>query len=158
MGWGEAIIFFAFGPLVSLGTFYVMSGYLDNTAFLLGIPQGFFITGVIWINQFPDFEADRKAGKNNLVVRLKPAVSRYFYFAIMLMAYGSIVLMIFLGKISSLSLISFLSFPLAYKAMRILWHEYLSVDGIVPAQAATIQALIANGLLLSLAIGFGRYF
>jgi len=47
---------------------------------------------------------------------------------------------------------------LAFKAMRILWREYLSLEGIIPAQALTIQALIAHGLLLSLAIGLGRFF
>jgi 1,4-dihydroxy-2-naphthoate octaprenyltransferase len=157
-GWGEILIFFAFGPLVTLGTFYVMSGFLDDTGFLLGIPQGFFITGVIWINQFPDYEADRKAGKNNLVVRLTPEISRYFYCAIMLMAYASVVIMVFSKGLSPLTLISVLSFPLAFKAMRILWRQYLSVDGIIPAQALTIQALITHGLLLSLAIWLGRFF
>jgi len=156
-GWGEVLIFFAFGPLVSLGTYYVMSGSLSGSAFLLGIPQGFFITGVIWINQFPDYEADRQAGKNNLVVRLGPKISRNFYWAIMLMAYVSVVLMIFLGGISPLILISFFSFPLAFKAMRILWREYLSHEGLIPAQALTIQALIARGLILSMAIGFSRF-
>ena len=71
-GWGEIVIFFAFGPLITLGTFYVMSGTLNWTAFMLGAPQGFFIAGVIWINQFPDYEADKKAGKRNLVVRFRP--------------------------------------------------------------------------------------
>ena len=156
-GWGEVLIFFAFGPLVSLGTYYVMSGSLSGSAFLLGIPQGFFITGVIWINQFPDYEADRQAGKNNLVVRLGPKISRNFYCAIMLMAYVSVVLMIFLRGISPLILISFFSFPLAFKAIRILWREYLSHEGLIPAQALTIQALIAHGLILSMAIGFSRF-
>ena len=157
-GWGEVLIFFAFGPLVTLGTFYVMSGVLDASAFLLGIPQGFFITGVIWINQFPDYDADQKVGKNNLVVRLKPAVSRYFYCVIMLMAYASVFIMVFSKRISPLTLISVLSFPLAFKAMRILWRQYLSADGIIPAQALTIQALLAHGLLLSLAIWLDRFF
>ena len=65
-GWGEAVIFFAFGPLITLGTFYVMSGSLNWAAFMLGAPQGFFISAVIWINQFPDYEADKQAGKRNL--------------------------------------------------------------------------------------------
>jgi len=73
-GWGEAVIFFAFGPLVTLGTYYVMSGSLSWPAFAIGVPQGFFITGVIWINQFPDYEADRSANKRNLVVKLRPGI------------------------------------------------------------------------------------
>lgn len=157
-GWGEVLIFFAFGPLVTLGTYYVMSGSLSGSAFLLGVPQGFFITAVIWINQFPDYEADRLAGKNNLVVRLGPEISRYFYCAMMVMAYMSVTMMLSLRDVSPLILITFVSFPLAFKAMRILWKEYLSHENIIPAQALTIQALISHGLLLSLAIGLGRLF
>ena len=157
-GWGEVLIFLAFGPLVTLGTYYVMSDSLSGCAFLLGIPQGFFITGVIWINQFPDYEADRRAEKNNLVVRLGPKISRYFYCTIMLMAYLSVILMISLSGITPLILISFFSFPMAFKAMQILWREYLSLEGLIPAQALTIQALIVHGLLLSLAIGLSRFF
>jgi len=47
-GWGEILIFFAFGPLITLGAHYVNSGALSPEAFALGFPQGFLITGVIW--------------------------------------------------------------------------------------------------------------
>jgi 1,4-dihydroxy-2-naphthoate octaprenyltransferase len=155
-GWGETVIFFAFGPLVTLGTHYVIAGHLSLTAFLMGIPQGFFITSVIWINQFPDYEADKKAGKANLVVRMGPAPSRYAYCAMMIAAFITIIIMIAGGEVSFLTMFSFIAFPLAFKAMRILWKEYLSHEGIVPAQALTIQTLIAHGLLLSFGLFLGK--
>jgi len=156
-GWGEVAIFFAFGPLVTLGTYYVMSGWLSWQAFAIGAPQGFFIAAVIWINQFPDHEADRKTGKRNLVVRLGPALSRYLYCAIMLMGFICVLFLVQGAGFSRLILISFLAFPLAFKAMRILWREYLSHTGIVPAQALTIQTLIGHGLLLTIGIILGHY-
>jgi 1,4-dihydroxy-2-naphthoate octaprenyltransferase len=79
-GWGEICIFFTFGPFITLGAYYVMSGSLSGSAFALGLPHGFFIAAVIWINQFPDYEADCDVGKKNLVVRLGPKLSRYPYF------------------------------------------------------------------------------
>lgn len=155
-GWGETVIFFAFGPLVTLGTHYVITGDLSLTAFLTGIPQGFFITAVIWINQFPDYEADSKAGKTNLVVRLGPGPARYVYCAIMLAPFLAVILMIAAGAYSFLAMFSFIAFPPALKAMRIAWKEYLSHQGIVPAQALTIQTLIFHGLLLSLGLFMGK--
>jgi 1,4-dihydroxy-2-naphthoate octaprenyltransferase len=157
-GWGEVVIFFAFGPLVTLGTYYVMSGSLSWPAFAVGAPQGFFIAAVIWINQFPDYEADRKTNKKNLVVRLGPALSRYLYCAIMLMGFICVLFLVQGAGFSPLILISFLAFPLAFKAMRILWREYLSHTGIIPAQALTIQTLIAHGLLLTIAIVISEFF
>ena len=156
-GWGEAVIFFAFGPLVTLGTYYVMSGSLSWPAFAIGVPQGFFITGVIWINQFPDYEADRSANKRNLLVKLGPGYSRHLYCVIMSMAFVFVFFLIGVTGLSYMIMLSFMAFPLALKAMRILWREYLSHTGIIPAQALTIQTLIAHGLLLSVGIALSRF-
>ena len=157
-GWGEVLIFFAFGPLITLGTFYVMSGSLSWPAFALGFPQGFFIAGVIWINQFPDYKADRDAAKKNLVVRMGPSVSRYLYCAIMLLPFLIVFFLIGFVGLSYLIMLSFIALPLAFKAIKVLWKEYLSHERIVPAQALTIQTLIAHGLLLSFGLFLSRVF
>lgn len=155
-GWGEVLIFFAFGPLITLGTYYVMSGALSGSAFALGAPQGFFITAVIWINQFPDYEADREAGKRNLLVKWGPGVSRYLYCLLMSLAFIITIPLVSIVGISYLIMLSFIAFPLAFKAMRILWREYLSHEGVIPAQALTIQTLIAHGILLTLGLVLSR--
>ena len=36
----------------------------------LSLPLGLFIAAFLWVNEFPDYRADRGAGKRNLVVRL----------------------------------------------------------------------------------------
>lgn len=151
-GWGEVVIFLAFGPLVTLGAYYVMAGRLSFHAFLLGIPQGFLITGVIWINQFPDYQADKEAGKQNLVVKLGPSVSRYLYCFIMLMAYVSVILLVSPGGLHYLIMLAFVSFPLALKAMIITWKEYLLFERLIPAQALTIQTVMSHGILLSIGL------
>jgi 1,4-dihydroxy-2-naphthoate octaprenyltransferase len=156
-GWGEVVIFFAFGPLITLGTFYVMSGSLNWIAFMLGAPQGFFISGVIWINQFPDFEADKKAGKRNLVVRSGPATARIFYLLIMISGFFSVIFIIGIFQFTYLIILSFAALPLAVKAMGILWKEYLSYDRLIPAQALTIQTLIVHGLFLSLGVFLSHF-
>lgn len=156
-GWGEILIFFAFGPLITLGAHYVYSGYLSMPAFLLGFPQGFLITGVIWINQFPDYQADREVGKKNLVVRLGLAKSRYLYCLIMLLSFLSVIFLAGMKGVSYLILVALLSFPLTLRAMRITVREYLRYDALIPAQALTIQTVMAQGLLLSLGLISSRF-
>ena len=156
-GFGEIVIFFAFGPLITLGAYYVLSGSLSWQAFTLGIPQGFLITGVIWINQFPDYEADKEAGKKNLVVILGPKISRLLYLLIILLSFAAIIFLVGVMEFSYLIMISFISFPIAIKAIRIVWKEYLSYEGLIPAQALTIQGLIVQGLLLSLCLILSRF-
>ena len=155
-GWGEISIFFAFGPLITLGTYYVMSGSLSWHAFALGFPQGFFIAEIIWINQFPDYQADLEAGKKNLVVRLGPKTSRYIYCAIMLLAFVSVIFLIRIMGLPYLLMLSFIVFPLAVKSMKILWRQYLSHEGLIPAQALTIKTQFTHGVLLSLGLVLSR--
>ena len=156
-GWGEILIFFAFGPLITLGAYYIHSGQITPEAFAIGFPQGFLITGVIWINQFPDYEADREAGKKNLVVKAGLGVSRYLYCLIMLLSFVSVIVLAFIEGIPKLVLAALLSFPPALKAMRIAWREYLLHEALIPAQALTIQVVIAQGLLLSLCLFLSRF-
>lgn len=69
-GLGELDVVLVYGPGVVLATVMVLTGSLDWTVFWLSLPLGLTIAAFLWVNQFPDYEADRKAGKKNLVVRM----------------------------------------------------------------------------------------
>ncbi len=148
-GMGEPLIFLAFGPLITLGTYYVMTDSLSWSAFLLGFPNGFLIMAVIWINEFPDYQADLEANKRNLVVRLGLRKARYFYCAIMVLPFLAIILLIHFIGLPVLAIISLSAFPLAMRAIQVLWRKYLTFRDLIPAQALTIQTLVSAGLLLS---------
>lgn len=151
-GWGETIIFLAFGPLVTLGAYYAVTGGMTVDSFVLGIPQGFLITGVIWINEFPDYDADKSVGKRNLVVRMGPAKARYIYCLIMSMSFVSVILITALCNVSAMIFLAFISFPLALRAMRIAWKDFTDHKKIVPAQALTVQTVLTQGLLISIGL------
>ena len=70
LGLGEVLIFLAFGPLLTLGSYYVQTGRLAPVGAAVGLPLAFLITAIIWINEFPDLEADVAAAKRHLVARL----------------------------------------------------------------------------------------
>jgi len=155
-GLGEVTIFLAFGPLITWGTYYVMTGLLTLESFVLGIPLGFLITAVIWINQFPDYEADRNAGKRNCVVRLGRDRSRFIYSALMLGPYAVVLYWVLKGTGSWPYLAAVLTIPIALKAIKILNHHYRTFDEIIPAQALTIQTHLILGLVLSAALVFQK--
>lgn len=145
-GAGEIGIFFAFGPLVTLGAAYVMTGEITLAAFLLGIPSGFLITAVIWINQFPDFLADRQTGKRNLVVRMGLRKAKLVYPALLLGGFASLIGLTAVGFSKGL-LLGLLAAPVAIKAATIFKKQYGRHPGVVPAQALTIQTQLGLGLL-----------
>jgi 1,4-dihydroxy-2-naphthoate octaprenyltransferase len=148
-GFGEVLIFFAFGPFITFGTYYVLANNFSWPAFLLGVPHGFLIMAVIWINQFPDYQADKEADKRNLVVRIGLSRARYVYSMMMLLPFLCIILFIYSMDFPFLAVVSLCAALLAGRAIQILWRRYRSFQDIIPAQALTIHTLTCMGLLIS---------
>ena len=156
-GLGEIIIFFAFGPLITWGTYYVMSGRLTDQAFLLGFPLGFLITAIIWINEFPDYQPDKASEKRNLVVRLGLAPSRWIYAVLMLLPFPFLLFLVAFQGLPALLLPAWLALPLAVKGIKICWMHFAEPEKIVPAQALTIQTHLTLGLLMFLGLILGLW-
>jgi 1,4-dihydroxy-2-naphthoate polyprenyltransferase len=152
-GLGELAIFVSFGPLLTLGAGYAVSGVLDPRQLALGALPGYLITAVLWINQFPDREADAAVGKRNLVVRLGLGPARYVYAALMLGPFPTALLLVAAGVLPWAALASLLALPLACGAIRTLWRAPQQPSGVLPVQGLTIathallSALLVAGLL-----------
>jgi 1,4-dihydroxy-2-naphthoate octaprenyltransferase len=108
-GLGELTIFLTFGPLLTLGSMFSMSNFnidlnssILKTIALIGIPLGLLTTNILFINQFPDYESDKKTGKINLVVILGKKISRWIYLISILLIFLSLVsfVMIMPGEFS----------------------------------------------------------
>jgi 1,4-dihydroxy-2-naphthoate octaprenyltransferase len=147
-GLGEIVIFFAFGPLITLGMGYVNFGIFKPEYFLIGIPNGFVVANILWINEFPDYEADRDSGKRNLVVRMGTSQARYGYIFLESLFYISVFFLIILGIYPIWSLVIFLSIPLAIKTSIHMWRNFSNPINMVPAQAGTIQFQILSAVII----------
>ena len=75
----------------------------------------------------------------------------------MMAGFLSVIFIVEAFRVSYLIMLSFAALPLALKAMKILWREYLSYDKVIPAQALTIQTLIVHGIFLCLGIFLSRF-
>jgi len=151
-GVGEIAVGLGFGPLMVLGTVIVLTGEVNLVSFLAGLPIGFLITLVLYINQFPDMESDASVGKNHWVVRLGRKKASIGYPIILAMTYLFIVIAIIVNWMPVLSLLFFITIPIALKAWKIVSLNPDNVRALIPAQAMTIQIHLLCGLLLS--IGF----
>jgi 1,4-dihydroxy-2-naphthoate octaprenyltransferase len=146
-GLGELIIFLAFGPLITLGMGYINFGIFRPEYFFVGIPNGLVVANILWINEFPDYEADKTSGKRNLVVRMGTASSRYGYVVLEVLFYLSTILLIVFRIFPAWSSIVFFSLPLAIKATKHMWNHHEDPVAIIPAQAKTIQFQMITAVL-----------
>lgn len=69
-GLGELDVAICYGPLICISTYLIQLGDVPGDVVLVSIPLGILIAAFLWINEFPDYEADRKVQKRNLIVRL----------------------------------------------------------------------------------------
>ena len=88
-GLGELGIALAFGPLVTLGTAYVLTQELSLLAFLAGAPAGLLTANILLINEFPDARSDAMTGKNHLVVTYGKERSVHIYVGILVASFLS---------------------------------------------------------------------
>jgi 1,4-dihydroxy-2-naphthoate polyprenyltransferase len=149
-GLGEFITGLCFGPLVVMGTYYVQVQKISPGAIVAGIAIGFLITNVLFINQFPDREADRAVGKDHWVVRLGKKKAAKVFALLAAAVYISVALGILLGVLPKASVITFLTMPISLKSVLVTLREYDHSPMLRPAQALTILTHLSTGLLLSL--------
>ncbi len=152
-GLGELAVGLCFGPLPVMGTYYVLTGSFSFGALTASVPVAFLICAVLFINQFPDYEADRAVGKANWVVRLGTRRAAIAYALILACAYGSIIAGVATGTMALWSLLGLLTLPAGVVAAAVARRWHSSPRQLLPASALTVAAHLMTGLLVS----FGYY-
>ena len=153
-GMGELLIGLNFGPLMVAGSALVQTGQLLPEAFLAGIPIGFLIAAVVYMNEFPDYDSDKATGKNTLIVVFGPEKARAGYVALVASAFASIVILAFNGTVPMLSLIALLAVYFGFTATRTL-YKYYNNRLLQPANWGTIIMHSVTGILFCIGIWNG---
>ena len=153
-GMGELLIGLNFGPLMVAGSALVQTGQLLPEAFLAGIPIGFLIAAVVYMNEFPDYDSDKATGKNTLIVVFGPEKARAGYVALVASAFASIVILAINGTVPMLSLIALLAVYFGYTATRTL-YKYYNNRLLQPANWGTIIMHSVTGILFCIGMWNG---
>ena len=122
-GLGELAIFFNFGPLIIIGSYYLQTKTIPLSIIINSLPLGFLMFAMIIFNEMPDFNNDLAANKKTLIVLYGKKIGLYLGIISISLAYIFIILNIILNYINIMSLISSISLitlPLAYKAIKLL--------------------------------------
>lgn len=149
-GVGEILTGLCFGPLVVIGTYYVLTQQVSLTAFIAGIPVGILIANVLYINQFPDKEADQAVGKNHWVVRWGKKKAAKVFVILVAAVYISVALGVIFKILPFFSLIALFTIPINFKGAMLALRNFDCSPALRPAQALTILSHLTTGLLLSL--------
>ena len=147
-GLGEVAVALGFGPIMVLGSYYVVAERLTFEAFYASLPVALLIMLVLYVNQIPDRFGDAKAGKRTVVVRLsKPAIITGYAVSV-----AAAYLLVIAGVIFDLmpvwTLLSLVTVPIAFQVYKALGSHYDSPYELMSGMGKNIQLHLFTGLLL----------
>lgn len=153
-GLGDVFVFIFFGIVAVTGTYYVQAGSVSPAAWWMSVPVGLIITAILVVNNLRDIENDRVAGKRTLAVRLGVHGARIEYGLCVVSAYLILPVLIALNIVPAVSLLAWLSIPIAWKTMRAVFTQ----EGrpLNAALAGTGQTVFAYSILFWLGILFSK--
>ncbi|MCK5877397.1 MAG: 1,4-dihydroxy-2-naphthoate octaprenyltransferase [Candidatus Marithrix sp.] len=150
-GLGELLIGLNYGILAVLGAYYVQTQTLSPIAVIASLPLAGLVTAILYINEFPDHNADKKAGKNNLVVRLGLASARSIYAILIGLSFIAVAIGVIFKGLPLFSLTSLLALPLGFFAIKTLYSYYDKPTDLIPAIKNTIMlhTLVSVSLIIA---------
>ena len=151
-GLGEPTVAVAFGILTPLGAWWVQTGEASLYPLLVSVPAALLVMNILFINQFPDREADAASGKHHWVVRLGTGKAPLIYLASVALAVIWVLWLVMTATLPLWSLLSVLPLGLAFKAGMILRDHADQPALLEPAIKLTIASMVLHGLLLSLSL------
>lgn len=153
-GWGELAVLIIYGPVIALSTYMIQRHQMSMDVFWLSLPLGIFITAFLWVNEFPDHDADKSANKRNLVVVLgKHLASRCLPF-IYLVAFLLVIMMPVLTHIEARIWGAFIALPTAVLACKWTWDSPLDFYRHKPVQPMALLSFVlySVGVAISLLV------
>jgi 1,4-dihydroxy-2-naphthoate polyprenyltransferase len=146
---GEFITFIACGPLIVYGAYFVIAQSHAIQPLLASIPIGLLVGLILYINEFPDYDADKKVGKRTIVVALGKTKAIKLFYTFLVFNYIWVIAGIGTGYLPFYTIVILLTLPLTYKAIAVAHKNYDKVKELLPANASTIGLHLLFGILLS---------
>jgi 1,4-dihydroxy-2-naphthoate polyprenyltransferase len=150
-GLGECFVAINMGPVMVLGSNWVLLGRVDWAALPVSLPIGLMVALILYYQSLPDMDTDRAAGKRTLAVRAGKEGAKKILIAFWFLIYASIAILTVTGYFSPIAWGTLLTLPLLIK----VWRLVVSIRDWVELDSYGKYIRIfyfANGLILVFAL------
>lgn len=141
-----------FGPLMVMGTYFVMMGEYSWLAFGVSLIPFFLVNNLLLLNQFPDLEADKQIGRRNLLISAGLQRGALVFRWFLLSAFLTLVLLVALEYLPLWALLGGLSLILAVPLYLKVSQYYDDLDQLQPALIWNVMLNLFTPLLLALGL------
>jgi 1,4-dihydroxy-2-naphthoate octaprenyltransferase len=144
--------------LMGLGVYATQTGVIDAPGVAVLVPVTILVALLLFLNEFPDTEVDRAAGRRHTVILVGKRNSAWLYVAGQAATYASIILAVIFGAAPVAVLISLLSLPIAYKASRIALKNYNRTPELIPALGSNVIFILSTISLMACGFAIASFF
>ena len=145
-GLGELGQLVCFGTVIGMGSYFVQTQTITLEAFLATLPLGIMLFSMIVINEIPDYNEDRLAGKLTLVARYGKWRGVKLYVASWACTYLVITVGILLQVLPWTALLALVSLPITLRSIKVLQANYENPLKLAPANLDMIIAYSITSL------------
>jgi 1,4-dihydroxy-2-naphthoate octaprenyltransferase len=146
---GELFAGLNFGPILVLGSYYVQTGRYSGEALMASLAPGILTANLLFLNEFPDREADQKGGRRHLVISLGKENARFLFVALLIASYLCIVLGILTKMMPPVTLIGLGTVGFAWKAAKGAMRSYGDTRHLIPALGMNVVTILGTQALLT---------
>ncbi len=145
------------GTLPVLGTYFVQSTSYAVPVIIAAIPSGILVHNLLFLNEFPDVEADKTAKRKTtpIVSGLKKA--GMVYIALTVVMYLWIIGAVIARVMPVFTLMGLLTLPFAVKAIRAALKPD-DMNKLVPGMANNVMVVLVTQLLIGVGYILSRIF
>ncbi len=141
-----------FGPLMVMGTDFVLSGSYSWTAFVASLVPFFLVSDLLLLNQFPDAEPDREVGRKHYPIVIGRRRSGIVYTAFLLLAHVSIAVGVVLNLLPPASLLGLVTLALVVPTARASIVHADDMEKLVPYLGLNVLINVATPLLVAIGL------
>jgi 1,4-dihydroxy-2-naphthoate polyprenyltransferase len=117
-GLGELFVGINMGPIIVVGTYWVIANRFDWVPFYLSLPVGLMVASILYYQSLPDMKTDLDAGKYTLAVRLGKKGAFIGLIVFWILIYLAVIILMLTKMLSWYALIFVISIPVFVKMIR----------------------------------------
>lgn len=141
-GLGELDVVLCYGPAIAVSTYLIQTHSYSMDVLWLSLALGIFMAAFLWVNEFPDHDADISAGKRNLIVRLGRYRASRLLPCIYLSGFVLLAIMPLITTLPKMVWLGFIALPFAVYASIWTWQQPQSFYRSKPVQPFALLTFV----------------
>jgi len=145
-----------FGPLMVMGTAFVLSGSYSWTSFVASLVPFFLVSDLLLLNQFPDMEADKGVGRRHIIIVMGKKAGVRVYGVFLAGAFATIIFGYLLGLFPLGSLLALAALVIAIPTVIGVSKYTDDIPKLMPYMGRNVVINILTPVLLAIGLFISR--